>query len=61
MSVGKTHRLYLIGTSQEDAVKNSDPYFSEKFAQELVEEDTNIYAIDVTLFASRLKPVEKWG
>ena len=60
MSVGKTHRLYLFGSSPEDAIKNSDIYTDEKLVQELVE-DENIYAIDVTLFASRLKPVEKWG
>ena len=59
MSVGKTHRLYLIGTSPEDAIKNSG-LLQEKEAQEFAE-DENIYAIDVTLFASRLKPVEKWG
>lgn len=61
MSVGKTHRLYLIGTSPEDAVKNNEPYFYEKSAQEDVVEGETIYAIDVTLFASRLKPVEKWS
>jgi hypothetical protein len=60
MSVGTTHRLYLIGTSPEDAVKNSDAHFSEKSAQEDAVTGENIYAIDVTLFASRLKPVEKW-
>jgi len=60
MSVGKTHRLYLIGTSQESAVKN-EPYLDAGSAQEDVVEDENIYSIDVTLFASRLKPVEKWA
>lgn len=61
MSVGSVHRLYLIGTSPEDAVQNSDAYFSEKSAQEDVTDTENIYSVGVTLFASRLKPVEKWG
>lgn len=61
MSVGSTHRLYLIGTSPADAVQNSDPYTDEKSTQEDVDEGSNIYYIDVTLFASRLRPVEKWG
>ena len=60
MSVGNTQRLYLIGTSPEDAIKHSEPYFYQKSAQEDVTEKENIYAIDVTLFASRLKEVEKW-
>jgi hypothetical protein len=59
MSVGKTHRLYLIGSTPENAVKNV-PYHDVGSAQEDAIEDENIYSIDVTLFASRLKPVKKW-
>lgn len=60
MSVGKTHRLYLIGTTPESAVKN-EPYLDEGSAQEDAVEEENIYYIDATLFASRLRPVEKWA
>lgn len=60
MSVGSTHRLYLLGKSPEDAVKNSEPYLYEKSAQEDADEGSNVYYIDATLFASRLRPVEKW-
>lgn len=61
MSVGSTHRLYLIGTSPADAVQNGEPYVYEKSAQEDADEGSNVYYIDVTLFASRLRPVEKWA
>lgn len=60
MSVGNTHRLYLVGDSPEKAIKHSEVFTEEKEAQEGVIDGFNIYAIDVTLFASRLKPVEKW-
>lgn len=60
MSVGITHRFYLVGEDPTDAVRNSDPFTDEKSAQEDAAESENIYHIDVTLFASRLRPVEKW-
>ena len=60
MSVGNTHRLYLVGETPEKAIKHSEAFVEEKAAQEDVGDDANIYSIDVTLFASRLKPVEKW-
>lgn len=60
MSVGSTHRLYLVGEDPTDAVRNSDVFVDEKSAQEDAVDSENIYYIDVTLFASRLKPVERW-
>jgi hypothetical protein len=60
MSVGNTHRLYLVGPTPESAIKNSEVFTEEKSVQEGVIDGFNIYSIDATLFASRLKPVEKW-
>ena len=61
MSVGKTHKMYLLGVSPEDAINNSEWYVYEDSAREDAAEGENVYSIGVTLFASRLKLVEKWA
>lgn len=51
-------RLFFFGKTPELALRSvTTPIFDEKTAQELASKDENVYAIDMTIFASRLKTI----
>lgn len=53
-------RLYFSGRSAQDAVKG-EVSLEEKTANELAADGDKIFALDVTLFASRLREVEAYN
>lgn len=52
--------LYFIGKNPDEAVKGGEPYLYEKSAQEDVGEGEKVFKINLTVFSSRVKEVDRW-